>query len=292
MIDINKFSIDKKVNSTFTITSSQRMTSLKDIRVYGHFRFPWYGKIFQLNPSGTELQFSNNEEEAAYKKGKVPEDQMWKYHINEYNFRDTWDLSSTNKIKIACFGDSFTFGDGVESSGTYPRYLERMLDARVFNVGKGGSGIERVARTFSAFVKFVDIDVAVFTLPHMYRELFIDPQGILVDLIPNVDEHQQHFKYMQPFFGLHENYQLTKLSLLINYIMDIAELKKIKVLITSWDIPTHNLLSNLVPNNLMSQIFPNNIDVRGARDLGHPGKGAHENHAENIVRELNDRAWI
>lgn len=292
MINLDKFSIDKKVNSAFTLTSNQRMTSLKDIRFYGHIRFPEYIKTFENNPNGIQIQFTNAIEEKAYKNGKVPADQMWKYNINEYNFRDEWDLSPTDKIKIGCFGDSFTFGDGVESSGTYPRYLESMLDARVFNVGKGGAGIERVVRIFSAFVKYVDIDIAVFTLPHMYRELFIDPAGVLVDLIPNIDEHQHHFQYMKPFFELHDNYQLTKLSLLINYIMDIAELKNIKVLITTWDIPTHTLLSNLIPNNRMSQIFPNNIDVRGARDLGHPGKGAHKNHAENIIRELNDRAWI
>ena len=93
--------------------------------------------------------------------------------------------------------------------------MSRIYDYTAFsgNSRKGGNSNDY---SFGIDMKYVDIDIAVFTLPHMYRELFIDPNGILVDLIPNIDKHQHHFKYMEPFFGLHENYQLTKLSLLIN----------------------------------------------------------------------------
>lgn len=291
---LDHFNVDKKINSIFSLTSTAKLKSLKDIRVYGHVRFPDYVKRFDAdaNAKGFEIQFSNRAEEIAYKDGKIPEDQMWKYSINRYNFRDTWDFSHTNKIKIGCFGDSFTFGDGVESSGTYSKYLENLYQVRSYNVGKGGSSAERVARTFAAFVKFVDIDIAVITLPHIYRELFIDDYGTLVDLIPVADTNNHHHKYMEQYLGLHEHHQLTKLSLITNYIMDIADLKNIKVLFSTWDVPTYNLLKSIVPDNLMADIFPSDIDSKKARDLGHPGKLAHKKHAENIMREINDRAWI
>lgn len=293
MFNLRKFfSSEDHITETLRLLSTNNIKQLEDIRIFGHFKYPDYTKIFQKDPDGVEIQFSNFEEEQAYARGKISSDDMWKYKINRYNFRDDWDFSETNAPKIACFGDSFTFGDGVRSEHTYVNLLGELLGSRTYNVGKGGSCVERVTRTFSAFTRFVDIDVAVITLPHIHREFFIDEHGFAVDLIPNIDSNNYHFKYMKPFFSLHDNYQLTKLSLLVNYILEIAEHRNIKVLFTTWDMPTHDLLMKTVREHTMEKIFPNDIDVKKARDLGHPGKMAHVRHAENIQKELYDRSWI
>ena len=170
------------------------------------------------------------------------------------------------------------------------RYL--LEDTELYNVGKGGASFERVVRIFAAFVKFVDIDIAVFTFPHIHREFFVDDMGVAVDLIPNGDKKNVHWQYMLPFFELPENYQKTKLSLGLNYILDIADILGIKVLFTSWDVPTYNLLKICAPENTANKFFPNDLDNKQARDKLHPGKNSHLRHAKNIRKELYDRTWI
>jgi hypothetical protein len=282
-----KFYRDPSVSEALTDISRHKFLSLDDIRVLGYV-LP-YPKPEQIPYRDVYLEYTNNFEAQLIKQGLMQD--SWKYHLNPYSFRDKWDLTVTDKKKIGCFGDSFTFGDGLPSHEIHPHYLEELTQSRIFNVGKGGSSIERITRIFSVFTKFVNLDIAVFTLPHVYREFFIDPDGIVTDLIPN-SRGNVHMKYMEPFFGIHENYQLSKLSFNINYILDIAAERNINVLFTTWDIPTHELLQIVAPHNIAEQIFPNYLDNKQARDLQHPGKLSQEKHAQNIMKELHDRTWI
>lgn len=291
MFSLNSlFSTDKRIHKTLSRISSGNIKSLSDIRILGHLRLPAFYTELGKSPEGFEIQYSNNMEERLSKTENIPN---WKYYINQYNFRGRWNLDTEKKLKIACFGDSFTFGDGIPEEEVYVERLRYLIDdAELYNVGKGGSSIERVARTFAAFVKFVKIDIAIFTLPHVYREYFIDDAGNPTDLIPVEDSDNHHAKYMEPFFAMHDNYQLVKLSLNINYILDIANLLGIKVLFTTWDQPTYDLLKICAEDNAAQRIFPNDLDVKQARDKQHPGKMSHQRHAKNIMKELHDRTWI
>lgn len=55
-------------------------------------------------------------------------------------------------FRIYCFGDSFTFGDGASPKDSYPRQLERILDARsgmdyeVYNLGVPGANSSQVLK--------------------------------------------------------------------------------------------------------------------------------------------------
>jgi hypothetical protein len=281
-----KFNKQTCVDKALTDISHHKFRTLEDIRALGFL--PTHKKSEQSLYRDIYLEYTNNFELQLIKQGAIED--SWKYHLNPYSFRDKWDLTETDKKKIGCFGDSFTFGDGLPSHEIHPHYLAELTQCRIFNVGKGGSSVERIARTFSVFTKFVKLDIAVFTLPHIYREFFIDPDGIITDLIPN--STSVHTKFMEPFYSIHENYQLSKLSLNINYILDIAAERNINVLFTTWDIPTHELLQIAAPHNTAQNIFPNNIDPKQARDLMHPGKLSQEKHAQNILKELHDRTWI
>ena len=285
-----RFSLTSDINKSLSLLS--KIQTLHDIRILGHVMYPEYIKTFERSPTGFEISFTNHHEIQLYEHGKIAKEDLWKYYINEYNFRDTWDFSETDSKKIGCFGDSFTFGDGLRSEETHVNYLRELTNARVYNVGRGGASVERVVRIFAAFTKFVNIDVAVFTFPHVHREFFVDPRGAITDLIPNAPSSNYHYKYMQPFFNLHDNYQMVKMSRNINHIMDIADARNIKVLFTTWDYPTQDMLKIISPENTAKEIFPNNLDVNCARDLKHPGKRSQEKHAQNILRELNDRTWI
>lgn len=283
----NTFQKQACVDETLSKVSHHTFKTLEDIRVLG-YAYP-SKNIDQPPFRDIYVEYTNNFELELHKEGKIHD--MWKYHLNPYTFRDKWDLTVTDKKKIGCFGDSFTFGDGLPTHEIHPYYLGELTGARMFNVGKGGSSFERIARTFSVFTKFVKLDIAIFTLPHIYREFFIDPRGIATDLIPG-SRKSAHEKYIEPFYAIHENYQMVKLSLNVNYILDIAAERNVNVLFTTWDIPTYELLQTAAPHNTAENIFPNNIDPKQARDLMHPGKLSQEKHAQNIAKELYDRTWI
>ena len=292
MFDINKlFSTNDKITDRLKLISTSNTKTLEDIRVYGHIGYPHILERLERKPDGFEIPFSNQAEVAIAERGELSED--WQYFINSYNFRGKWNLDTDKKIKIACFGDSFTFGDGLPEEVLHVQQLANFFpEAELYNLGRGGASFERVTRIFTTFAKFVDLDIAVFTFPHIHREFFVDDVGMSVDLIPNVGESNHHFKFMKPFFELPENYQKVKLSLNVNYILDIANMLGIKVLFTSWDVPTHQLLQICAPENTANKFFPNDLDNRKARDKLHPGKNSQLRHAKNIRKELYDRAWI
>ena len=286
------FNNDTRINDSLSAISFDSIKTLSDIKIFGQFPPHDWDKRLPKQPNEfSSLDYSNHPEGNIFHQKKSTED-WWKYNINYYNFRDEWDFSDTSKPKIAFFGDSFTFCDGISSENTHPNYIRNLIDVRTYNVGKGGASTERIARIFSVFAKFVEHDIAVITLPHIHREYFMDDRGFLTDLIPNVDQKNEHYKYMIPFFGLHENYQKIKLSFCINHILTVANFYNIKVLFNTWDIPTFQLLKVVASDHLMKDVFPQSIDNLNARDRLHPGPLAQHQYANDITKELYDRAWI
>lgn len=294
MFNLGKmFSNDEKINDALFSISFDQIKTLEGIRIYGHYSPHHWGRNLPKNKEGFYLlNASNHPEIKLFEKKIIPEDQWWKYKINYYNFRDDWNFTNTLDPKIAFFGDSFTFGDGIDAPDTHPKYIQNLINARTYNVGKGGASLERIARIFAVFSKFVKYDIAVFTLPHIYREYFVDDAGFLTDLVPNTSEKSEHSKYMEQFIHLHENYQKMKLSLCINYILTVAEFYNIKVLINTWDMPTFDLLKIIAPDRMMKNVFPPTTDILNARDGLHPGPLAQHEYADEIAKELYDRAWI
>ncbi|MFH1801154.1 MAG: hypothetical protein ABH891_09985 [Candidatus Omnitrophota bacterium] len=54
-------------------------------------------------------------------------------------------IKNKGRLRILCLGDSFTFGEGVSDSETYPHYLQQMLpDAEVINMGVHGYGHDQM----------------------------------------------------------------------------------------------------------------------------------------------------
>lgn len=64
-----------------------------------------------------------------------------KVNINNLGFRDTKDISEkTDKKRIVFIGDSFTFGQGVSDTESYPKIVENnLVNAEVINAGMPGS---------------------------------------------------------------------------------------------------------------------------------------------------------
>lgn len=69
----------------------------------------------------------------------------WSGHIDSSGFRSNSSAVRTSGRPIIALGDSFTFGDEVNDSETWPAQLEEVLHIPVFNAGVSAYGIDQAA---------------------------------------------------------------------------------------------------------------------------------------------------
>lgn len=264
----------------FAISTTSRISSLDDLFKFGVFPKERLDR-YRVDDYSVIPWIGQAEE-------KIVKKDDWKYIINRYNFRDIWDLNS-NKEKIGFFGCSFTFGEGIKTEDTFPYLVSEQFNLNRFNFGVGGSSVQRVARTFSAVTKLIDLKYAVITLPHWHRQMYIDDTGKIINLIPHWP-HEKFEDLNEKLTDLDEEYYVVQAASFITWIADIAELKGIKLIFSSWDHPLNDLCKVMYPS-LTINPFPN-IDDKCARDKLHPGILSQQSHAEQIIKAINDRAWI
>ena len=261
-------------------TSSSHVNSIDDLAQFGIKKSVWSKDDHERGY--TTILGMNSAEEKIVKPGD------WEYVINRYNFREMWDFDSP-RPKIGFFGCSFTFGEGIEYKDTFVSMVSKQFDFNCFNLAIGGSSLQRVAKTFSAASKVIDLDYAVFTLPQWHRQMYLDDQGKIVNLIPQWP-HQQYEELSNQLTALNEEYYIVQAVSYVNWIHDLAEHKNIKIILCSWDYPLNDLCEVMYPNETIKP-FPN-IDDKCARDKMHPGVLSQHAHAEQIKKAIYDRAWF
>lgn len=263
-------------------TSPSNIKTVSDLKVFGKTHQVFKQRIPFLK-QGFELLACNQAEEEL-----LDPKTDWKYYINEYNFRNEWDLTSTKK-KIGFFGCSFTFGEGIHNDDMFVNIVSEQLNMTPINVGMGGAGLERVARTFASAIKVIDFDYAVLTLPAWTRQMHITPQGEIINIIPHWP-HNDYEKLNEIFTKVDEDFFVNQAITYINWINDAANAHGIKILLSSWDYPLNELCKLMFPDNTINP-FPN-IDDKCARDKMHPGPKSQAAHAAQILKAFNDRAWV
>jgi hypothetical protein len=264
----------------FAVSTTSRVNSLDDLFKFGVFPKERWDR-YKVDDHAVVPWIGQAEE-------KVVKKDDWKYVINRYNFRDIWNLGS-DKENIGFFGCSFTFGEGIKTEDTFPYVVSKQFNLNGFNFGAGGSSIQRVARTFSAVTKLIDLKYAVITLPHWHRQMYIDDTGKIINLIPHWP-HEKFEDLNEKLTDLDEEYYVVQAASFITWMADIAELKGIKLIFSSWDYPLNDLCKVMYPSITINP-FPN-IDDKCARDKLHPGILSQQSHAEQIIKAINDRAWI
>jgi len=270
------------VLSRFAKLAPCKVSALEDLRPFGALRPELFEEKLSMAPGPYQIKIMQGGEEKFWNKDP------WYYIINEYNFRGVWDFTDKRK-RIGFFGCSFTMGEGIQDSNQYTNIVAENFDLNVFNFGSGGSGIERVSRTFSAVNSIVSLDYAVVTLPAWHRQLHTGEMGDMINLIPSYP-HLGFEKLCKLLTSLDEDYYATRAITNINWILDVAKFKGIKVLFSSWDHTTNATCKILLPDNTLNP-FPN-IDDKCARDRMHPGIKSQQAHAEQIIKAINDRTWI
>lgn len=263
-------------------TSPSNIKSVSDLRVFGKTHQVFKQKLSFVK-QGFELLACNQAEEELLDPKKD-----WKYYINEYNFRNEWDLNS-KKETIGFFGCSFTFGEGIHNDDMFVNIISKALDMNPINVGMGGAGLERTVRTFAAAAQVIDFDYAVFTLPAWSRQMHLTPQGEIINIIPYWP-HNDYEKLNQLFTSVDEDFFINQAITYVNWISDIAKANNIKIVLSSWDHPLNELCKLMFPEYTVNP-FPN-IDDKCARDKMHPGPKSQAAHAAQIIEAFNDRAWV
>lgn len=267
-------------------TSPSNIKSLKDLRIFGRTHESLRQRLSFVK-QGFELLSCNNAEEQLVKQSEIkPSD--WKYKINEYNFRNDWNFDDTRK-KIGFFGCSFTFGEGISDDDLFVNIVSNHFSLNSFNLGVGGAGLERVARTWASANKVIKFDYAILTLPAWSRQMHLTSQGEIINIIPQWP-HKDYEKIYGVFNSLDEDFYVNHAITYVNWIVDVAEKNNIKILLSSWDYPLNELCEQMYPE-LTIEPF-RNLDDKCARDKMHPGPKSQRAYAETIIRAINDRAWF
>ncbi len=110
--------------------------------------FHYISKIELVNPEETKIGFTRPDKDLGYVpkegfKGRIKHP-IWHnslVEIDDEGFRSSELVTPKKSGRIICSGDSFTFGDQVNNSETWPACIQRQLSIKVDNAGVSGYGV-------------------------------------------------------------------------------------------------------------------------------------------------------
>lgn len=215
---------------------------------------------------------------------------FYDYKLNNCNFRgNNWDLEST-KPKIGFFGCSFTFGEMVHAKRIFPTLVANSIGYNGFNFGVPASSVQRIGRSFSAANKLFDFDYAVITLPDWNRINYLndDDHGVrYMDLSAwsmNSGIPHEILADLRLYQSLSVSACVQRLIDTVDWMLDIAQYKSTKVILSTWSDEMYFSLTELYPDYSID-LFP---IVDTVADNDHPAEQSHQRYADMIVRRINE----
>ena len=213
------------------------------------------------------------------------------YSINEFGFRGDWDLATSKKVRIGVFGDSCTFGIGVDDKDTYVHLLKQMYPGySVFNFGMPGGSIDNIAKLYSAAQRLIGFDYVLMLLPDFSR--FCWPQyekewqHSNMILGPGLDpDNKKHMQYIDNYF---EELEVHRCISYLNWIKDNSKDVR-KLSLWSWSKHTNSIIQQTLPEEHFAKITNKDVEIDHARDHQHPGPKTHKRIAELWFEQLELR---
>jgi hypothetical protein len=209
------------------------------------------------------------------------------YYMNDIGFRGTYPDAS-NKRLLAVLGCSIAFGQGVSEDKIYANLIAQHCNKQYLNLGIPGAGCHRIALTFSAAAQLWNIETAVINLPSFTRFHYCDKtnhlQSILLSYETSASELEIVRKNIVQNFS--DQFLLSQTVDAIQWIIDIARSKNIKLVLSSWDPDTVQLIKTAFE---IDALMFNTIDK--ARD-NHPGAESHRAFADNVIKILTSETYI
>lgn len=199
-------------------------------------------------------------------------------------------------MQIHTFGDSWTYGEGVEQTNTFSHQLGNLIkvgdekeNISVHNHGARGVGIDYIVKKVSEVYQKYDFSKSIYviTMPHMGRRLWFDDEGKPKTKKAWENEHKQGWlqyisgeaagnEYNRYFYFFHQYMLLNRL------------IGRDKIVWGTWG--KHFSAMSDIPDSLVNIKF-DCIDY--AEDGGHPGVESHKLYANEILNFLKPRIeWI
>jgi hypothetical protein len=274
--------------------SPYNINSLEELKNYGHF--PKYHAKY------LKQKFSIPEDTLNWEYPYVREDEMknfdsdpWTYTTNQYGFRDVW-REKTKRSNLGLYGCSFTYGEGVESKKHFSTLVSNKFKFNKFNFGIGGASALRVARTFIATNRVLNLNHAIIVLPTLHRvdySMIYDKQnsyrtgdkGFMPSLNPEYGKipGQEGLlkKHKEIYTAFDENLFIMNLIYAVSMITECAKAHNVKIIFATWCGETLYTLDKIGAQNLYPNIALRMEDT--ARDGAHPGPISNQHFADSIT---------
>jgi len=223
----------------------------------------------------------------------------WTYTINQYGFRDIW-RQKAKRPNLGFYGCSYTYGEGVESKKHWTTLVSNRFKFNKFNFGIGGSSALRVARTFVATNRVLNLTHAIILLPSMNRvdySFIYDKQNRnwtrSVGLLPAINpeygtrhgEEGLLKKHKEIYTAFDDNLFIMNLIYAVSMITESARANNVKIVFATWCAETLYTLDKINAPNLYPNVGLNLKDY--ARDGAHPGPITNQIFTDNITEWIS-----
>ena len=199
-------------------------------------------------------------------------------------------------MQIHTFGDSWTYGEGVEQTNTFTHQLGNLIklgdkeeNISVYNHGARGVGIDYIVKKVSEVYQKYNFkrSIYVITMPHMGRRLWFDDEGKPRTKKAWENEHRKG--WLQYISGETAGNDYNQYIYFFHQYMLLSRLiGKEKIIWGTWG--QHEQAESDVPDELVSVKF-DCIDY--AEDNGHPGTDSHMLYSSKIVDVIGRNAkWV
>jgi len=202
---------------------------------------------------------------------------------------------------IACFGCSYTYGQGLSEENTWPSMLESKLNVPVLNFGLPGLGIDSIYNNLLKSLEFFQFRKVIFLLPTFERRLLrfkFDEHffKIPINLQTKTDSYiTRGYRFIKPNFILPKIEQIKKKIIndknnrysktIINKIFKLCKDKNIKFFCSSHNSEVYDYIKKNAGNVLPP--FPR-LDMFKERavDRQHPSDKHHEYWVDQIYEQI------
>lgn len=215
------------------------------------------------------------------------------YYLNEWNHRDSW---VKKKKIVGVFGCSCTFGVGVDKN--FCNYLEEDLgdDYAVWNFGTQAYNIIHMAKKYIGISNLIDFDTIIMMFPSLrlltLRDGLFKELGLKSKLEPFSPEYSLMLEFLDTkyydslFQDIHQGKEPevgAVLAKFADYIVDTAQKKKTKVIISGWDTAMWFTMKNTYPELTLDRW---EWEDRSGFDAMHPGPKSHRWITDAILAQM------
>lgn len=278
--------------------SPYNINTLEELKEYGHFHKSLADNLkrkFNI-PEDTlnwEYPYIREEEEKNFNSDP------WTYTTNQYGFRDIW-RQKAKRSNLGFYGCSYTYGEGIESKKHWATLVSNKFKFNKFNFGIGGASALRVARTFVATNRVLNLNHAIILLPSMNRvdySLIYDKQnshwtrsaGFMPHLNPEYGRRKGEEglpkKHKEIYTAFDNNLFIMNLIYAVSMITECAKAYNVNIVFATWCAETLYTLDKINAPNLYPNIGCRMKDY--GRDGSHPGPNSNQYFADNIAEWIS-----